>query len=943
MSPIELSSLTIKKQGKSTGVVYAEWSVKTLESKIEKFLVQWQYAVSGEWFNDTTNEVDAKTTKTYWNNLYTVPNNATKIRVSVKPISKTYTRYGQEYAYFEETWFGNLAEPNSRWLTVNKADLKKIKSSSAPKPEKKSVDTVKIEKLLPNSNTLIARWTQSIASGTTEINKKINQFTVEWWYSINGNWFSSGTSTVAATQTVSDPYDPDDRASIVQVRVRPEPNTYEYTKDGESEDVAYFEGKFSTFATYNVPDTPETPTAPEASIKNYNLTARVDTYDKNTTYVQFELVSNDGKVTKTAGSIISKVEMSTAKASFSVSAGITYKVRCRGINGSNPKVNEVSEWSEYSSEVSSKPKAITVAPTLKALSASSIEVKWVGTTVADSYNVQYTQKLRYFDASPEQVKSQTIEDGTTFIATGLDAGEWIFRVQVADDSGNVSEWSKTASITIGKAPNPPTTWSSTASAIMGRDVILYWTHNSEDGSRERSAKLELDENGTIRVIDIANDRFDDEDVNDSGTYSYVLDTTKYEIGATIKWRVKTQGVVEGLWSDWSTQRVVDIYLPPSLVISIGYENNWWWDYLNFPEGSIHTALGDLTPLVDGILTSYPLYIRLDSAPLSQTPVTYNITIKANNSYTDTDDLGNPVYVAEGQQIFSRNYDVSDHHMLDVLGAEDINLGNGASYLIIATVAMDSGLIAEAEAIFSVSWEEEDFYLEAEIAYDEDTITTYITPYCNADENDDPIDGMTLGVYRRDFDGNFVEIAKGLSNDIRPTVTDPHPALNYARYRITGKSEKTGKVSFYDVPAYPIGVESIVIQWDEAWSSFDVYGEDAFVDRPWSGSMLKLPYNIDISDSNEIAVEFSEYIGRRHPVSYYGTQVGQISTWNTVIEADDTETLYALRRLSVYMGDAYVREPSGTGYWAQIKVSYNINHTDRTIPVTLSIKRVEGGL
>ena len=58
-------------------------------------------------------------------------------------------------------------------------------------------------------------------------------------------------------------------------------------------------------------------------------------------------------------------------------------------------------------------------------------------------------------------------------------------------------------------------------------------------------------------------------------------------------------------------------------------------------------------------------------------------------------------------------------------------------------------------------------------------------------------------------------------------------------------------------------------------------------------MLKLPYNIDVSDSNSIDVSLVEYIGRKHPVSYYGSQLGVTSTWNVEIPKYDKETLYAI--------------------------------------------------
>ena len=108
-------------------------------------------------------------------------------------------------------------------------------------------------------------------------------------------------------------------------------------------------------------------------------------------------------------------------------------------------------------------------------------------------------------------------------------------------------------------------------------------------------------------------------------------------------------------------------------------------------------------------------------------------------------------------------------------------------------------------------------------------------------------------------------------------------------------------------------------------------------------MLKLPYNIDMSDSNGSDVELVEYIGREHPISYYGTQLGTVQTWKTDIPKSDIETIYALRRLQNWMGDVYVREPSGSGYWANVAVSFDINHKEVIIPVSISIKRVEGGV
>ena len=183
---------------------------------------------------------------------------------------------------------------------------------------------------------------------------------------------------------------------------------------------------------------------------------------------------------------------------------------------------------------------------------------------------------------------------------------------------------------------------------------------------------------------------------------------------------------------------------------------------------------------------------------------------------------------------------------------------------------------------------------------------------------------------------------GLANNRGSFITDPHPALDYARYRIVARSKTTGSVSYYDMPGLPVGEKAVVIQWDEEWHPYENldYASDQII---WSGSMLKLPYNIDISESNAIDTSLVEYIGRKHPVSYYGTQVGQTQTWSVDIPKTDTETIYALRRLSVWMGDVYIREPSGSGYWANISVSFSQKHLDTTIPVKFDIKRVAGGM
>ena len=204
-----------------------------------------------------------------------------------------------------------------------------------------------------------------------------------------------------------------------------------------------------------------------------------------------------------------------------------------------------------------------------------------------------------------------------------------------------------------------------------------------------------------------------------------------------------------------------------------------------------------------------------------------------------------------------------------------------------------------------------------------------------------IDNIELSVYRREYDGSYTEVASRIPNN-GTAVTDPHPSLDYARYRLVAKDAVTGAVTFCDMAGYPVNGSSVVIQWDEAWSTFDV-NDSVFDSHEWTGSLVKLSYNIDVTDNRKREVALVKYAGRENPVSYYGTQRDETSSWTMVIPKDDKETIYALRRLSLWTGDVYVREPSGMGYWANVTVSFTQKHKDTTVPVTLDIVRVEGGV
>lgn len=723
-------------------------------------------------------------------------------------------------------------------------------------------------------------------------------YKVKWTYSTgDGVAFIGEETTVTAKQSL---YTAPENAISVAFYVKPISKTHEVNK----KETNYWTANWSTVKKYYFSkNPPSTPGVPKVELQDYTLIAELDNLDVNASSIQYQIVKDDTRVFNTGTAAIK-----TRHSSYSctVDAGSEYKVRARAVRG-----DLYSDWSDYSDNVETIPDPSEGILEIKALSSTSVYLDWSNVKTAKSYEIEYTTQKRYFDSSNE-VKSMTVESvvGHAEI-TGLETGaEWFFRVRAVNDKGN-SAWTDITSIKLGTAPSAPTTWSSSTTVTTGDPLTLYWVHNTQDGSSQTYAQLELEIGGvkTTKLIQNSTDEFEKDK-----TSKYVVDTSGYLEGTKILWRVKTKGAMD-TYSDWSVQRSVDIYAPPTVSLRmINSEGNTF-----------------------DILESFPFYIACETGPVSQRPISYHVSVIANEGYEATDSRGNPVVIKAGQEVYGGYFDIGM-----IFSAGNIDLENNITYTVAITVSMDSGLMATTSAEFTVAWTDVSYPPNAEISYDPNTYTTSIGPYC-VDEDGRLIPGVSLAVYRREYDGSFVELASGLNNLDRTYVTDPHPALDYARYRIVATSDDTGAISYYDLPGHPILEKAVIIQWNEEWSNYQNDSENALEKPTWNGSLLRLPYNIDVSDNHNKDSALVEYIGREHPVAYYGTQLGESSTWNVAIDKADKETLYGIRRLAKWMGDVYVREPSGSGYWAKIDVSYSQRHTELTIPITFDIDRVAGGV
>lgn len=780
------------------------------------------------------------------------------------------------------------------WVIVVAGDAAKVPATT----NNKAIVT-KPAILTDSRRKVYSTWTWSKHSTT-------DYYKVRWSYS-----WGVGIEEISETTT---PYqyssfEPPEYATHVTIIVTP----IAKTKTVNNTETAQWTASPSARQTFwytTLP--PEKPPAPTVSIKGNVLTASLTNLDlEGATSIRFQIY-REGVANAVYSDSFSGIPIVQRRASYSctVADGGKYLARCKALGPTGE-----SEWSDsYSDTVETRPAAPGGFTVCKALSETSIRLEWNSVDTANSYEIEYAIKEEYLEGSSE---SRTVSTQTNvYTLTGLESGQRYFlRVRSVNSVGS-SEWSGVSSVIIGTKPAAPTTWSSTTTAIVGDPLTLYWMHNTEDGSSQTYAELELTINGTTTTQTIRNST--EEDKKDKVSF-YEFDTSAYPVGTKVLWRVRTKGITDE-YGDWSIQRTVDIYAQPTLSLT----------------------LTDVSGVQIQELASFPIHVSGVAGPNTQSPIGYHLTISANEAYETMDRIGNFKMVNKDELVYSKYFDIDTDLSIDV-SASDVDLENNITYTVKCVVSMNSGLTAEATTQFTVTWTDNLYAPNAQIGVNEDNYSAIIGPYCD-DENGELVPDLLLSVYRREFDGTFTEIARDMENARGSFVTDPHPPLDYARYRIVAMTKSTGAISFYDVPGYPVCGKAVIIQWDEKWQDFDVdleYGGST--DNPWTGSMLKLPYNIDVSNNHKPDVELVEYIGRSHPVSYYGTQVGETASWSVDIPMSDKETLYAIRRLAKWMGNVYVREPSGSGYWANIKVSFSQKHRDVVIPVAFDITRVEGGV
>lgn len=862
---------------------------------------------------------------------------------------------------------------------------KKAKAKATKKTQTASVSNALIN-FYPNTDnkTIYAEWD---AKGS------ITSFTIAWqvmpWDS--NRWFAA-SSTTASSPPKSKPLDcptfdiPQNCQKVKAVVKVSGVGSGTYTVEKTVKKKVKVNGKKKTkkvkvkeqipqwkasgaWAESNVLDanstkasTPGTPTVEITNgttglvkLENYN-----DTSGAQANKITFEVVRRcEGSNLVETGS--AGIAYGVASWAFTAVRGWTYKARAYAKADPAKTGFTVSDFSSYSNEVSAGLERVTPAPSLateKKAGVTVVKVSWNKVRGSKKYRIEFTQNPDYFDHDTGgQVSSVEIDapvDGSqvvfAYITNEIEIGHrWYFRVRAEGDGDVTGEWSDINNIVLGTPPAAPTTWSLEDVAKVGGTVTLCWTHNTTDGSIMEKAMVawKIGAEGTYSTREVTIQSQDTEADKVITTYAWEgFPTKNIPDSSTVYWKVRTKGIADtpdSGWGPYSTERSIKFYLPPTLTMSIGNDS---------------VTAGDFTGVTSDnnyvLITRFPIDIHTLSGPETQTPIGINYEVIAEEDYVVSIDDGTERYYAAGEVIFRHytNIDTSGtamHSQTLTLEPGNIFLQNAVHYTVRATIAMSNGLTATAERGIYPYWENSTYDMTADIIIDEINLIAYVTPECTDAETGEVLtSGVLVSIYRREVNGSFVLVSK--NNDVanHVTVMDIHPALDYARYRLVGISKITGVVTFVDLPGEPVGEDGIVIQWDEAWREIDEgiprFKEtlDTIEDENYpAGSLLVLDYNVDVNDDMGKETSLVNYAGRTYPVSYYGTQRSLTSKWTVQIPKTDMEVLNSVRRLAMFGGDSYVREPNGTGYWAALTVSYSITHDSPLIPVNFSITRVEG--
>lgn len=813
-----------------------------------------------------------------------------------------------------------------------------------------------------SSTQVIGRWL------TGQKTAYVDHFEAQFIYynGKNVKWIYDSVQNVPTTQRSTKPGkgefwhaiytcpDPsDERATSIKFRVRAKAKQYdEHYKDSKGNDKTRKKYRFGGSTGYDdwvmskeitnprvsaekkaaaaAPPVPDAPTARVLSAAELAISGKsvssgssmvavtasaLDTELDAAIEVGFQ--SLDGAGGERASGVACAIPKGGGTAYFTSANGAILRFRARSRNESSGKASGYGQWGDL---LHLPPLPVSSVRTA-ALSDSSIRVTWANAGASgDGAEVEWCADSAFSPGSTESA-SASGADACEYTITGLDASESnTWHVRVRRTQGDMrSEWARAGQSTIGSVPDAPTTYATAGSVPVDAAVRLSWTHNNADNSPQESAIVELEVDGASSFILVSS----------SASSVEVVPSGRGAVdGSTVRWRVKTSGATgeSGPFSGW---RSFTAYTQPELHVgAVDGDGN-------------HVSGGDG-------LAALPLTVTCSASNTNAQVVAWSARLEAASDFERTAPDGAAEQVAAGTAVWRGS---GDGPSVEFSIGPDAGIASGAAFELAVAASFSNGLRADASIAFEAEWDASVPPPDARAA-SSDGLTASIWPVCErlgADGEHVPVRGMfydeaglwqayelqggvTLSVYRIDAFGEAQLVADGVANDGKAVVNDPHPSFGDCTYRVVATDGSTGARDYTDVMCH-VDNDAIVVQWDESWDA----DEDGAI--AYTGGILELPGNIRQSNSTEPDVALVELFGESHPVSHYGTQVNAKGQWRAGFAlAAEPEAMRSLRRLQGLLSDCYVREPSGIGYYANVRAGYEVE--SGVVSVSLSVTRVK---
>lgn len=481
--------------------------------------------------------------------------------------------------------------------------------------------------------------------------------------------------------------------------------------------------------------------------------------------------------------------------------------------------------------------------------------------------------------------------------SGLSVGVWYFRIRlykIDKDAVTYGTYSDIKTFKLVSSPATPVLTITPSIVPPDGTVTCYWAFTAIDGDEQIQADIcEATING------------------DTVTYGDVIAQANDE-------QFKTLNVTDLGWTAGSKH-----YLSVRIVTMSGEQTDNWSipkpvQILEKPTSSIDsTSLRTITVVDDEeqeithqqlSLTEMPLTVSASGAGESGSVTyilersgDYNLYRPDDNEYTGFD--GETIAIvkksatnAEGE---SADYTVSIT-LDDLLGALD----DGAYYNLIAIVQDSYGQTAQASLNFAVHWDHQAVVPSAEITIDNEEMVAFITPTIPATGYED---GDVCDIYRLSADKPELIIKNA---ELGTKYVDPYPALgDQGGHRIVYKTANGDYIT-----------ESNQFAWtDYGYDDGDVIDRFATV-IDFGDNQAIFPYDLSLSSRWSKDFTQTKYLGGSIEGDWNPTVERTATVKTRVAVKEDSDLIYAMRRLATYSGICHVRTPDGSSFSANIDVS-----------------------